>query len=308
METSTNLIIEIPSYVPLLTAAFLISAASVWVMVMRRAFGRERQRNFGSDLLLLSAGGGNGPLPSGWSLPARIVCTLAFIFITACLQNIYLCCAALLLSLLGVTVSGASFGNGLRRLGAMAGFLAMLIVFLPLSVPVRTGDTLLVAAGFAGFALNARGLRMAAVICAKATAIAFAVEMMMGREPISVFLQAVESLGMPQPVCRMIALAHRYMFVLGDESRRMVRGMHVRGFRGGGFANTARAVGNLLGMLFVRSIERTERVHEAMLSRGFTGKTPRTVRFATGAGDWAKGALLIAPVLVLLMLDRFFLG
>ncbi len=299
---------EIPGYVPLLAVACLLAAGVLWMRTMRCFFGRERSRGLQDNPLFLATAFDDA-LPAGaWSPPARIVCSLAFIFLTACLQNILTAGAALLFSLSGVFLSGASFRNGLRRLGAMGAFLGMLLAILPFTVPTRSGDTVLVIAGLPGLAFNVRGLAMAGLICLKATAISFAVEIMIGREPFPVFLQAIETLGVPQPICRMIALVNRYMFVFGDEAGRMLRGMHVRGFRGGSLANTARAVGNLLGMLFVRSLERTERVHEAMVSRGFSGRTSRTVQFSFRAGDWAKGLLITAPGLGLLLLDRFWLS
>lgn len=297
MDNATR-IIEVPAaaILPILVGLLLLLALSF--RMIRKAFGN-------GDLdLLRSASACEGEPTRTWDPRVRIVSALVFIFCTAYLHSIALACAAFCLSLISLFVSRASFRKAVTRLTAMSGFLGMLLIVLPLSVPAKTGDTIFVLSGFTAFSANLRGFETAALICLKAASIAFLVEVLIGSESFSVFLQAIESLKMPQTACRMIALAHRYMFVFGDEARRMLRGMRVRGFRGGGFGNTARAVGNLLGMLFVRSLERTERVHEAMLSRGFSGKTVGTVEFRSKTADWAKGLLLAAPAIVLLVLDR----
>jgi cobalt/nickel transport system permease protein len=48
------------------------------------------------------------------------------------------------------------------------------------------------------------------------------------------------------------------------------------------------------GALFVRSYERGERVHLAMLSRGYTGSMPDLSRETAGPGQW--GAALVVPL------------
>jgi cobalt/nickel transport system permease protein len=47
--------------------------------------------------------------------------------------------------------------------------------------------------------------------------------------------------------------------------------------------------------LFVRSFERGERVHLAMVSRGYGGTMPRLDERATTARDWSSA--LVLPVL-----------
>ena len=49
------------------------------------------------------------------------------------------------------------------------------------------------------------------------------------------------------------------------------------------------------GALFIRSYERGERVHLAMLSRGYTGSMPVMLEGGATAGDWAASAVLPPP-------------
>jgi cobalt/nickel transport system permease protein len=92
-------------------------------------------------------------------------------------------------------------------------------------------------------------------------------------------LVGLERLRMPQQLVQIIGFMIRYLDVVTDEMRRMRIARESRGFSGVGirawpvYARTA-------GALFIRSYERGERVHLAMLSRGYTGATPAGVRSA----------------------------
>ena len=72
----------------------------------------------------------------------------------------------------------------------------------------------------------------------------------------------------------------RYIEVLGQEYRRLRTAMMMRGFRMRCNVHTWRSVGWLFGMLFARSIDRAERIGEAMRCRGFNGEFPVLTEFA----------------------------
>ena len=83
-------------------------------------------------------------------------------------------------------------------------------------------------------------------------------------------LVGLERLRMPSQLVQIIGFMIRYLDVVTDEMRRMKVARESRGFSGNGpraWAVYARAA----GALFIRSYERGERVHLAMLSRGYDG-------------------------------------
>ena len=129
-------------------------------------------------------------------------------------------------------------------------------------------------------------------------------EPLLATAPLAVTLQALAALRLPNAICQMILLAHRYIHVLGHEARRMHRSMRLRGFAPRTDLATLRAYGNFLGMLFVRSFDRTQRVFEAMQSRGYRGAFPTWTTFAATPADWAKGAFWIIMGIILLTMDR----
>ncbi len=300
--------VAVPFYMALIGLGVLCVLFALSLRTIRRGLQRpESPDSLRSevDFSRIDSDRNGPPQQLSWDPRVRICSVLVFIFCTAYLHNTLFACAALAAAVPAVPASGASFKRSMARLAAMGGFLGMFLIVLPVTMPAGNGDTLFVLSNAPYISFNVRGVHVALLICIKAAAIAFLVEVLLGRMPFSTFIQALESLGLPPTVCRMIALVHRYMFVFGDESKRMMRGMRVRGFRGGSFSNTARAAGNLMGMLFVRSLERTERVHEAMISRGYTGKTAATVEFRAGISDWLKGVAFAAAGIGLIVLDRW---
>lgn len=90
-------------------------------------------------------------------------------------------------------------------------------------------------------------------------------------------LHAFEHLRAPRVLTSTIAFLYRYLFVLADEAFRLLRARQARSARldgkksGGGLLWRIRVTGNMAGQLFLRSYERSDRVYQAMLARGYSG-------------------------------------
>lgn len=87
-------------------------------------------------------------------------------------------------------------------------------------------------------------------------------------------LRGLERLRLPDLLVQIMGFMIRYLSVVTSELGRMLTAMRSRGADPRSprhWPSLARA----LGALFIRSYERGERVHLAMLSRGYTGRLPR---------------------------------
>ncbi len=111
---------------------------------------------------------------------------------------------------------------------------------------------------------------VAAAIAAKSTLALAGVLLLAEVTPAAALLGAMARLGAPELVVASLMVMERYRFVLGDELRRMERARRARSFRRGGVLGWSARAG-LIGALFVRAFERGERVHSAMLARGWDG-------------------------------------
>lgn len=80
---------------------------------------------------------------------------------------------------------------------------------------------------------------------------------------------AISRLGAPKIFAVQLLFLYRYIFVLAEEAARMVRARNLRSFNRKG--KGIRTYGPMLGNLLLRTIDRAERIHLAMLCRGFDG-------------------------------------
>lgn len=116
---------------------------------------------------------------------------------------------------------------------------------------------------------------------------------------------ALNALHLPRPLVATVAFMYRYLFVLADEVLRMVRARSARSAVLAGRPKPSiwwqgRVAGNMVGSLFVRSLERSERVYAAMLSRGYDGQMRTLGRFEMTRKDgWAVfiGAVVLLSAL-----------
>lgn len=111
---------------------------------------------------------------------------------------------------------------------------------------------------------------------------------------------AFRRLGVPALFVSQLLFLYRYLFVLLEEAMRIIRARDMRSFgtRGTGMRVFAR----LVGILFLRTVDRAERIYDAMLSRGFEGDIPALRRTRLAAADLA----FMAAALLFLGVFRFF--
>lgn len=95
--------------------------------------------------------------------------------------------------------------------------------------------------------------------------------------PFPALLHGFELLRAPRLLLMIVGLMWRYLHVLGDQAERMRVAREARGWRPRTLWQAREAFGATVGALFVRSLERGERVHLAMTSRGYTGGIPAAV-------------------------------
>ena len=97
-------------------------------------------------------------------------------------------------------------------------------------------------------------------------------------------LGALRRMKLPDVFVMLLSFITRYVSVLGDQLRALRIAMASRAPRLRGRA-LLRSLGSIAGNLFVRSYERGERVHAAMLSRGYEGTLPSAIPGRIGATD-----------------------
>ncbi len=100
---------------------------------------------------------------------------------------------------------------------------------------------------------------------------------------------AMEKLGTPKIFAVQLLMLYRYLFVLIAESLRIVRAHSLRSFSRKGKI-TYRVFLQIAGNLLLRTIDRAQRIHMAMLSRAFTGEIKIVRQFSFGYKEWLFAA------------------
>jgi cobalt/nickel transport system permease protein len=125
-----------------------------------------------------------------------------------------------------------------------------------------------------GLSLSEPGLVAAAGLLMKGTlGVLASLTLAATTEPEDV-LRGLQRLRMPDLIVQIMGFMIRYLDVVTGEMGRMLTAMRSRGCNPRSPRHWP-ALARSLGALFIRSYERGERVHLAMLSRGYTGTLPR---------------------------------
>lgn len=198
----------------------------------------------------------------------------------------------LLLVLVAQRASRVPFGYFARRMVVEAPFVvfALLMPFVATGPRTSLGPLQLSQHGLLGaWALLAKGTLgvMASLVLATTT------------EPRHV-VAGLERLHLPSQLVQIMGFMVRYLEVVTGELGRMKVARESRGFQ----ARSVRAwpvLATTAGALFIRSYERGERVHLAMLSRGYTGSLPVTHPATATAAQWRVAGLLPAAALATLL-------
>jgi len=116
------------------------------------------------------------------------------------------------------------------------------------------------------------GWLTAADVAIKFTLGVMALTALMSTTPFTQMLEGMRKLGVPKMLAAQLGFLYRYLFLLVDEALRLKRG---RDFRGAALAPVGRrlkAVGSMIGHLFVHTLDRSDRVYTAMTARGYRGE------------------------------------
>ena len=221
---------------------------------------------------------------------AKVVCTILFIFTVISFPKYEI--AALLpfflFPVLMVTLGDLPVGFLLKKIAIVSPF----AIFIGIFNPVLDTRTVMV---IAGVPLSAGWLSFLTILI-KFTLTVSAALLLIATTSFPGICHALRRLGVPVVFVLQLLFLYRYLFVLIEEAMRLVRARDMRSFgnRGSGMKVVAR----LIGVLFLRTVERAERIYSAMLTRGFSGDMPslKEYRFSSGDGLYLSLTVLFLAV------------
>jgi cobalt/nickel transport system permease protein len=258
------------------------------------------------------------PYQSGSSLihntdaRVKLILVLAFIIATALIPVGAWAIFALLLVIVLASefLSGIGLGYFLKRATLALPFIlaALPLVFTIPGIPLF-GFTI----GPWDFSASSLGLERFASIALKSWISIQMAVLLTATTPFPDILVGMRSLKIPRLLVAIFGLMWRYLFVFADEGLRLLRARAARsgvsenpGLRSGGTISwRAQTTGGMAGNLFVRSIERSDRIYAAMLARGYDGEIRSLPQMKMQSFNWAVlflGGVTIGLVLALSIL------
>lgn len=224
---------------------------------------------FGPNVSNTMRGRGQGD-PNSWIMKldprARIVSAFIFACSVVSLHGLIALGTAVATGIFLLASAGLPAKSTFKKVMAMDGFIIFILFMLPFTTP---GEVIFTLGPLEG---TREGLIKAIEITLKANAVVMTLLALVGTIDAIVLGHALNRLRVPENLVHLLLFSIRYIDVLKQEYFRLRTAMKARCFTPANNAHTYRSIGYLVGMLMVRSLERSERILEAMKCRGFQGK------------------------------------
>jgi cobalt/nickel transport system permease protein len=260
---------------------------------------------------------GNVSAPSsglwnGLTIQTKLICTfLSVCAITLTPNGRWLTWLFYGLGLIGLmAISQVSLSKLIKRIAIESAFLSVVL----LGTLFRGGGEVLWAWG--GLQITTEGLLILGSVSSKALLSLFVLNILTLTTSIQTLLNGLVVLRTPPLLVAILGSMYRYIYVLIDQFHSMDRAAASRNFskqnlwnslwniRGNGRnrglqrAWQREVLGNMIGMLFIRSYDRGDRIHQAMLSRGYQGVLLVVETPQIGQRDFVALNLTLVVVLI----------
>ncbi|MFE0208859.1 cobalt ECF transporter T component CbiQ [Streptomyces sp. NPDC058985] len=237
---------------------------------------------------------GNSPV-HGLPPHTKLAATFAFVVVVVSTPREAMWAFGLYALLLAVVAYAARVPAGflLRRLLIEVPFVAF-AVLMPF---VAEGERVEVL----GMSLSVNGLWGAWNVLAKGTLGVAASVLLASTTELRSLLLGLQRLRLPPLLVQIATFMIRYGDVIADEMRRMRIARQSRGFEASGVRHWG-VLAKSAGALFIRSYERGERVHLAMVSRGYAGSMPVIDEVTASRAQWSYALALPGAALVVCLL------
>ena len=214
-------------------------------------------------------------------LDPRIKLLAAFIFsaVTSVSNRFFPLFFALAIALILLALARLPVKTVLLRLLYANLFIFLIWIFIPFTIK---GETL---THLGHLVISKEGLFYCFRLTIKTNAILIILITLTATMPVFTMGRAMSSFGVPAKIVNLFIFSYRYIHAILLEYKRLKDAMEMRGFHPKTNMHTYRSYAYLVGMLIVKSHDRAERVHSAMICRGFQGKFYDLTEFSVKKSD-----------------------
>jgi len=247
---------------------------------------------------------------------AKLVSILAVIFATSLISDLWVLIFIYVLTLLFSYLSKIEVGFFIKRvwlfIPVFAGIIAVPMifnVFLP-------GDPLIPVAYLGPGAhlgpfslpesifITKQGTMAAVIFTMRVATCVSAVVLLFLTTPQQILFKSLRTVGVPKLYVLTLLMAYRYIFLLMDLIREMYVAKKARTIKARGIIDEQKWVGGRIGYTLIRSLSMSEKVHMAMMSRGFSGEVHIMQELKMTNRDYMAGVVAISLSVVLVLISQ----
>ncbi|OPY52460.1 MAG: Energy-coupling factor transporter transmembrane protein EcfT [Methanosaeta sp. PtaU1.Bin060] len=245
---------------------------------------------------------------------AKMISILCLVFATSVITNLNLLIFTYALTLMLAYLSKINIAFFIKRVWLFIPIFAGIIAVPAIFNIISPGD-LLIQVAYLGkeahlgpFSLpesiyiTKQGLNVAIVFTMRVAACVSAVVLLFITTPQQVLFKSLHSVGVPKIYVLTLEMAYRYVFLLMDLVREMYVAKKARTIKSRSMFEEQKWVGGRMGYTLIRSLDMSEKVHMAMMSRGYNGDVKIMKQFKMHNRDYAAvaAAASLSTLLVLI--------
>jgi cobalt/nickel transport system permease protein len=152
--------------------------------------------------------------------------------------------------------------------------------------------------------ITKQGTNAAVIFTMRVATCVSAVVLLFLTTPHQILFKSLRTVGVPKLYVLTLQMTYRYIFLLMELIREMYVAKKARTIRAAGIIDEQKWVGGRIGYTLIRSLSMSEKVHMAMMSRGFNGEVHILQEFKMKSQDYLACVVAISLSLVLVLISQ----
>jgi cobalt/nickel transport system permease protein len=247
---------------------------------------------------------------------AKLVSILVLVFATTLIGNLKLLVFIYLLTLLFSYMSRISVWFFIKRVWLFIPIFAGIIAIPMIFNIFFPGDPLIRLATFSpnshlgpfslpeSLYITKQGVNAAVIFVMRVATCVSAVVLLFLTTPQQMLYKSLRTVGVPKIYVLTLEMADRYIFLLMDLVREMHIAKNARTIKARGMFEEQKWVGSRIGYTLIRSLDMSEKVHMAMMSRGYNGDVKIMQEFKMQNRDYISMSIAISMSIILVLISH----
>ena len=152
--------------------------------------------------------------------------------------------------------------------------------------------------------ITRQGVYAASIFIMRVATCVSAVVLLFLTTPQQILYKSLRTVGVPKIYVFTLEMTNRYIFLLMDLVRDMYFATKARAIKAGSMFKEQKWVGGRIGYTLIRSMDISEKVHMAMISRGFNGDVKVMQEFRIHKRDYIAGATAISLSIIMVLISQ----